>query len=52
MIIGERHIGMMHSIADLALFGYGSLILRSLVCFVLHPVLVGIYHQLPCCKAE
>lgn len=52
MIIAQCHAGVMHGIADLALFRYGSLALRGLVCFVFHPVLVGIYHQLPCCKAE
>ena len=51
-MIRKCHAVVMHGIADLTLFGYGSLILRSLVCFVFHPVLVGIYHQLSSCKAE
>jgi hypothetical protein len=52
VIIGQRHAGMMHDIADLALFGHSSLILSGLMRFVFHPVLVGIYHQLSCCETE
>ncbi len=40
MIVGQHHAGMVHSVAYLTLFGYSGLILRSLVCFVFHPVLV------------
>jgi hypothetical protein len=43
---------MMHGIADLALFGYGGLILSGLVCFVFHQMLVSIYHHLSRGKAE
>jgi hypothetical protein len=42
----------MHGIADLALFGYGSLILSSLVGFVFHQMLVSIHHHLSRRKAE
>jgi len=52
VVISQRHAGMMHGIADLALFGYGSLILSGLVRMVFHQMLVGIYHHLSRCKAE
>jgi hypothetical protein len=52
VMIGKRHAGMVHGIAELTLFGYGCLILRSLVRFVFHQVLMGIYHHLSRCKAE
>ena len=51
-MIRKSHAVMVHGIADLTLFGYGSLVLRGLVGFIFHPMLVGIYHQLPRCKAE
>ena len=51
-MICQRHVGMMHGIAALALFGEGSLILGGLMNFIFHQVLVGIYHHLSCCKAE
>lgn len=43
---------MMHGIADLALFGDGSLILRCLVCFVFNQVLVSVYHYLSRSEAD
>jgi len=52
MLVGQCHAGMMHGIADLALFGYGSFILSSLVRFIFHQMLVSIYHYLSRCKAE
>jgi len=52
VVVGQRHAGMMHGIADLTLFGYRSLILSGLVGFVFSHVLVGIYHHLSRCKAE
>ena len=39
-MICQRHVGMMHGIADLALFGEGSLILGGLMNFIFHQVLV------------
>ena len=51
-MIWKCHAGMMHGIADLTLFGYSGLILSSLMCFVFHQVLVGIYHHLSRCETE
>jgi hypothetical protein len=51
-MIRKRHAAVMHGITDLALFGYGGLILNGLVRFVFHQVLVSIYHHLSCGKTE
>lgn len=51
-MIRKSHAVIVHGITDLTLFGNGSLALRGLVGFIFHPMLVGIYHQLPCRKAE
>ncbi|MDB5144093.1 MAG: hypothetical protein JWQ66_2806 [Mucilaginibacter sp.] len=51
-MISDRHAVMMHSIAQLAFFCYGLLILRCLMRTVFHLVLVGKYHYLPCCKTD
>ena len=51
-MVRQCHGIVMHRIAELTLFGYSGMILRSLMCVVFHQVLMGIYHHLSRCEAE